>query len=176
MNTKRREFLKTLGLTGIGLSIGLEGFSKNIALKKINKATLALEINPFIIIENTGKITLVNSRPDMGQGSTQAVPSLLAEELEEEKHKTLGVTIIDPLQGRVDVLGPGQRHLGQAIGQFIINRLNHPCRMGQIALFNLTLQHARDKEGVCHTQLVDLKRGFVGDWLFICLSIAIDRL
>ncbi len=82
MNTKRREFLKTLGLTGIGLSIGLEGFSKNIALKKINKATLALEINPFIIIENTGKITLVNSRPDMGQGSTQAVPSLLAEELE----------------------------------------------------------------------------------------------
>lgn len=82
MNTKRREFLKTLGLTGIGLSIGLEGFSNNIALKKLNKATLALEINPFIIIENTGKITLVNSRPDMGQGSTQAVPSLLAEELE----------------------------------------------------------------------------------------------
>lgn len=82
MNTKRREFLKTFGLTGIGLSIGLEGFSKNIALKKLNNATLALEINPFIIIENTGKITLVNSRPDMGQGSTQAVPSLLAEELE----------------------------------------------------------------------------------------------
>ncbi len=82
MNNNRREFLKTLGLTGIGLSIGLEGFSKNIALKKINKANLALEINPFIIIENTGKITLVNSRPDMGQGSTQAVPSLLAEELE----------------------------------------------------------------------------------------------
>ena len=82
MKNNRRDFLKTLGLTGIGLGIGLEGFSKDIVLKKMSPATLALEINPFIIIENTGKITLVNSRPDMGQGSTQAVPSLLAEELE----------------------------------------------------------------------------------------------
>ena len=82
MKNNRRDFLKTLGLTGIGLGIGLEGFSKDIVLKKMSPATLTLEINPFIIIENTGKITLVNSRPDMGQGSTQAVPSLLAEELE----------------------------------------------------------------------------------------------
>ncbi|MFN4147913.1 MAG: molybdopterin cofactor-binding domain-containing protein, partial [Runella sp.] len=45
-------------------------------------SALALEINPFIVIEPTGKIILINPRPDMGQGSTQAVPSLLAEELE----------------------------------------------------------------------------------------------
>jgi isoquinoline 1-oxidoreductase subunit beta len=82
MKKNRREFLKNIGLTGIGLGIGIDGFSKNVVLKKLSPSALALEINPFIIIENTGKITLVNSRPDMGQGSTQAVPSLLAEELE----------------------------------------------------------------------------------------------
>jgi isoquinoline 1-oxidoreductase subunit beta len=82
MKDNRREFIKKIGLTGLGLSVGITGFAKTDSLKKINISGLALEINPFIIIENTGKITLVNSRPDMGQGSTQAVPSLLAEELE----------------------------------------------------------------------------------------------
>jgi isoquinoline 1-oxidoreductase beta subunit len=79
---QRRNFLKSLGLAGIGLGIGIDGFSKTSSLVKVEPAFFSLEINPFIIIDNTGKITLVNSRPDMGQGSTQAVPSLLAEELE----------------------------------------------------------------------------------------------
>lgn len=78
----RRDFIKTLGLAGFGLSIGLDTFAKETLLKKVNPASFSLEINPFIIIDNTGLITLVNSRPDMGQGSTQAVPSLIAEELE----------------------------------------------------------------------------------------------
>lgn len=81
-NIQRRNFLKSLGLAGIGLGIGIDGLSAAAPLKKIKPAFFSLEINPFIIIDNTGKITLVNSRPDMGQGSTQAVPSLLAEELE----------------------------------------------------------------------------------------------
>lgn len=82
MTDSRRDFIKKLGLTGLGLSIGLQGVSAASPLKKLDSNALALEINPFIIIDNTGKITLVNSRPDMGQGSTQAVPSLIAEELE----------------------------------------------------------------------------------------------
>ncbi len=82
MKNNRRDFLKKISITGLGLSIGFDTFADYNPLKKINQAVLSLEINPFIIIENTGKITLVNSRPDMGQGSTQAVPSLLAEELE----------------------------------------------------------------------------------------------
>ncbi len=81
-NIQRRNFLKSLGMAGIGLGIGLDNLSAAPSLKKIEPAFFSLEINPFIIIDNTGKITLVNSRPDMGQGSTQAVPSLLAEELE----------------------------------------------------------------------------------------------
>ncbi len=81
MKDNRREFIKKIGLIGVGLGIGVDTFSKNPELRKISNQAFSLEINPFIIIDNTGKITLVNSRPDMGQGSTQAVPSLLAEEL-----------------------------------------------------------------------------------------------
>lgn len=69
--------------------MGISGFTKDASLKKITPAVLRLEINPFIIIDTSGGITLVNPRPDMGQGSTQAVPSLLAEELEVSLDKVL---------------------------------------------------------------------------------------
>lgn len=80
--TSRRNFLKTTSLTTFGFALGVSSFAKDAVLKKISPAILSLEINPFIIIDTAGNITLVNPRPDMGQGSTQAVPSLLAEELE----------------------------------------------------------------------------------------------
>jgi isoquinoline 1-oxidoreductase subunit beta len=78
----RREFLKLGSLSGLGLVLGVSSFAKNAAPVLLSAEAIQLEINPFIIIDNLGNITLVNPRPDMGQGSTQAVPSLLAEELE----------------------------------------------------------------------------------------------
>jgi isoquinoline 1-oxidoreductase beta subunit len=89
IQTSRRDFLKAAGFTSLGLAVGISGFTKDAGLKKITPAVLKLEINPFIIIDTTGNITLVNPRPDMGQGSTQAVPSLLAEELEVSLEKVL---------------------------------------------------------------------------------------
>ncbi|GGB88403.1 molybdopterin cofactor-binding domain-containing protein [Dyadobacter sediminis] len=89
IQTSRRDFLKASGLTTFGLALGISGFTKDASLKKITPAVLKLEINPFIIIDTAGNITLVNPRPDMGQGSTQAVPSLLAEELEVSLEKVL---------------------------------------------------------------------------------------
>ncbi|GAB3513409.1 xanthine dehydrogenase family protein molybdopterin-binding subunit [Emticicia fontis] len=80
--TSRRNFIKTTSLTTFGFALGVSSFAKDATLKKITPAIVSLEINPFIIIDTAGNITLVNPRPDMGQGSTQAVPSLLAEELE----------------------------------------------------------------------------------------------
>ncbi|MCU0339125.1 MAG: molybdopterin-dependent oxidoreductase [Spirosomaceae bacterium] len=83
--SNRRDFLKTTALTGAGLMIGANSFGKGKNAKKIAKAgaaVLDLEINPFIIISTDGSIALINPRPDMGQGSTQAAPSLIAEELE----------------------------------------------------------------------------------------------
>lgn len=80
----RRSFLKAAGLTGTGLFLG---FSANAggALTNLShdpKAVLAFELHPFIVIDNAGSITLINHRPDMGQGSWQAVPTMIAEELE----------------------------------------------------------------------------------------------
>ncbi|WP_342084215.1 xanthine dehydrogenase family protein molybdopterin-binding subunit [Dyadobacter sp. OTU695] len=89
IQTSRRDFLKAAGFTSLGLAVGISGFTKDASLKKIAAAVLKLEINPFIIIDTAGTITLVNPRPDMGQGSTQAVPSLLAEELEVSLEKVL---------------------------------------------------------------------------------------
>jgi isoquinoline 1-oxidoreductase beta subunit len=81
-SNSRREFIKMSSLSGLGLVLGVSALGKNAFLTKYGEAAFQLEINPFIIIDNLGNITLVNPRPDMGQGSTQAVPSLLAEELE----------------------------------------------------------------------------------------------
>ena len=85
--TSRRSFIKTGSLTGVGLMVGLNSFAKEKHPKKIShtdpkSVVLDLEINPFIIISTDGSIALINPRPDMGQGSTQAAPSLIAEELE----------------------------------------------------------------------------------------------
>ncbi|MFN4146345.1 MAG: molybdopterin cofactor-binding domain-containing protein [Runella sp.] len=82
--SNRREFIKTLGLSSAGLMMGLSATAtpRPINLSGKSPSALALEINPFIVIEPNGQIILINPRPDMGQGSTQAVPSLLAEELE----------------------------------------------------------------------------------------------
>ncbi len=84
MQTKntRRDFIKLSSLGGLGLVLGVNVAGHAEPVKKIAAKVLELEINPFIIIATDGTITLVNSRPDMGQGSTQAVPSILAEELE----------------------------------------------------------------------------------------------
>jgi isoquinoline 1-oxidoreductase beta subunit len=81
--------MKVTGLASFGLVLGISGSAKNATVKRVAPAVLKLEINPFIIISTDGSITLVNPRPDMGQGSTQAVPSLLAEELGVELEKIL---------------------------------------------------------------------------------------
>ncbi|GAB3257910.1 xanthine dehydrogenase family protein molybdopterin-binding subunit [Larkinella harenae] len=87
----RRSFLKAAGLTGTGFLLGFT--ASGSAFQIVNPAmaepagtaphaVLSFELNPFIIIDNTGSITLINHRPDMGQGSWQAVPTMIAEELE----------------------------------------------------------------------------------------------
>ncbi|MDQ3290042.1 MAG: molybdopterin-dependent oxidoreductase, partial [Bacteroidota bacterium] len=95
----RRKFLKSAGLSGAFLALGfsLPGIGKAATLQKLaTPAVLDLEFSPFILIDTTGKITLFNARPDMGQGTFQAMPALLAEELEVSLDQ---VTIL-PTDGR----------------------------------------------------------------------------
>jgi isoquinoline 1-oxidoreductase beta subunit len=83
----RRDFLKVSSLSSLGLVLGVNTLANAAPVKKLTARLMDLEINPFIIISTDNTITLVNSRPDMGQGSTQAVPSILAEELEVDLSK-----------------------------------------------------------------------------------------
>jgi isoquinoline 1-oxidoreductase subunit beta len=81
----RRQFLKLTGVSGAMLALGfsIPTSGKAATLQALDPAkVLNLELDPFIMIDTAGKITLFNSRPDMGQGSYQAVPTLIAEELE----------------------------------------------------------------------------------------------
>lgn len=43
---------------------------------------LETELNPYIFIDSNGKIILFNHRPEMGQGTFEAIPMIIAEELE----------------------------------------------------------------------------------------------
>lgn len=81
---KRRDFLRLSGLTSAGFVMGLSMKGNNgvSAVANLTDSVQSFEMSPFIIIENTGKITLFNSKPEIGQGVYQSIPSLIAEELE----------------------------------------------------------------------------------------------
>jgi isoquinoline 1-oxidoreductase subunit beta len=83
-NSSRRDFIKASSILAIGFSLPSLGNSEIIVHKidTANANALGLELNPYILINDAGKITLLNARPDMGQGTHQALPMLLAEELE----------------------------------------------------------------------------------------------
>ena len=80
IKTSRRDFIRTSALATLGLVIGLDAKSnpKNISALE----TMAIEISPFILIKPDNSITIVNPRPCMGQGTIQAVPAMIMEELE----------------------------------------------------------------------------------------------
>jgi isoquinoline 1-oxidoreductase beta subunit len=89
----RRGFLKAAGLTGAAFALGLSSteaiagpvlnLSAQPGLAQPGAALLeSVELTPFIIIEKSGRITLMNPRPEIGQGTFQSVPALIAEELE----------------------------------------------------------------------------------------------
>jgi isoquinoline 1-oxidoreductase beta subunit len=82
-NESRRDFLKAAGLTGAAFALGLT--TNNVhASPVLNLSALpeSVELTPYILIEKSGKITIMNPRPEIGQGTFQAIPALIAEELE----------------------------------------------------------------------------------------------
>ena len=82
-NNSRRDFIKASSLLAIGFSLPSWGGS-NSEIHKIEatNAALGLELSPYVVIDDLGKIILYNAKPDVGQGTWQALPMLLAEELE----------------------------------------------------------------------------------------------
>ncbi|AUD02297.1 xanthine dehydrogenase family protein molybdopterin-binding subunit [Spirosoma pollinicola] len=83
--TSRRNFLKAAGLTGAAFALGFSS-TDTLASPVQNLSGLALpesvELTPYILIEKSGRIIIMNPRPEIGQGTYQSVPVLIAEELE----------------------------------------------------------------------------------------------
>jgi isoquinoline 1-oxidoreductase beta subunit len=112
----RREFLKHTGLSTAALILGISAHhDADAAVAKLHASNLPLaglsgpaepgNITPYIIIEPTGRITLINPKPDMGQGTYQSIPALIAEELE------------IPLEGTTILTSWGQKDIpGQSAG------------------------------------------------------------
>lgn len=86
ITSSRREFLKTASAAGAFLAVGLGGAGKIFAFAQLPENELELnsstELNTFILISGDNRITIFNPRPEMGQGTWQSMPALIAEELE----------------------------------------------------------------------------------------------
>jgi isoquinoline 1-oxidoreductase beta subunit len=87
ITTSRRKFLKTAGLSGTALFLGFyfpaaAKAGQVISETALNNVEFEIEMNAWIIIDTSGKITLVDHRAEMGQGSFQSVPQIISEELE----------------------------------------------------------------------------------------------
>src|SRR5271165_2355438 len=84
----RRDFIRITGIAGAGLMLGLSMIAKGetpaeqLTREPWEADTAPFELTPFVLIEKSGKITIFNPRPEIGQGVFQAVPALIAEELE----------------------------------------------------------------------------------------------
>lgn len=119
----RRDFLKHTGLSAAALILGISAVNEaEAAITRLRASDLPADlgnfplagpmglpasggITPYIIIEPTGKITLINPKPEMGQGTYQSIPALIAEELE------------IPLEGTIILTSWGQKDIpGQAAG------------------------------------------------------------
>ena len=86
-NVKRRDFLKVAGITGAFFAAGFESFA--LTGGKTELKTLMPEdfingtpMNPFVIIPQKGKITMMAHIPELGQGIFQGIPAIIAEELD----------------------------------------------------------------------------------------------
>jgi isoquinoline 1-oxidoreductase subunit beta len=85
-NLSRRNFIRLGGMTGAALTIGLHfpawAKEKGEVISAENSDTLGVELTAWISIDKSGKVTMFDHRSEMGQGSYQVVPQMIAEELE----------------------------------------------------------------------------------------------
>lgn len=82
----RRVFLQQTGLSGIALTIGCHwpalGRSTGEFIQLNQTEDEATELMAWISVDATGRVTIFNHRSEMGQGTWQAIPQIIAEELE----------------------------------------------------------------------------------------------
>lgn len=82
----RRSFIKNSSGAAVALWLGVS--SNGFATTSTSPSTVK-NFSPFILVESNGTITLFNPKPEMGQGTFQAIPALIAEEFEVSLDKVL---------------------------------------------------------------------------------------
>src|SRR5580765_3172605 len=75
----RRDFIKNAGGASISLWLGI--YAKGTSGKTLDIGE-AKNFTPYILVEPNGGITIFNTKPEMGQGTFQSIPALIAEEFE----------------------------------------------------------------------------------------------
>jgi isoquinoline 1-oxidoreductase subunit beta len=124
----RRNFIKLSGMTGAALTLGLytevKGEEAKIIKPDVAK-NLGTELNAWISIDTSGKVTIMNHRAEMGQGAYQSVPQMIAEELEVDLNK------VDIVFG----VGNEKKYGSQITGgsSTVRSVYKHLCRMGATA-------------------------------------------
>lgn len=81
----RRRFIQLSAMSGAFLALGCTMTTgKEVSIVNLNLASddLGTSLNAYIFITSDGKITIYNHRPEMGQGTYQSIPMIIAEELE----------------------------------------------------------------------------------------------
>ncbi len=83
-NLSRRNFLRVSGLAGTALCLGFYSSAKAKEGRIVSGDAPEgeFDMNAWIKIGTDGKVTLTDHRAEMGQGSYQSVPQIIAEELE----------------------------------------------------------------------------------------------
>lgn len=104
----RRSFIKHAGGAGVALWLGISAKGNPLKASTIPGAG-AKNFTPYILVESNGGITIYNTKPEMGQGTFQSIPALIAEEFEVSLDK---VTILQS-NGEKE-LGAAQRAGGSA--------------------------------------------------------------
>jgi len=89
-NIDRRNFIRLTGITSTALILGLSGKANSIAaIENLSAVADPFELGAYIMINKNGEITLFNSKPEIGQGTFQSIPALMAEELEVSLDKVI---------------------------------------------------------------------------------------
>jgi isoquinoline 1-oxidoreductase subunit beta len=83
----RREFLELCSAVGAGLVLGFYLPAKGEAAPSSKRAGTSFQPNAWIQIDPHGRITLIASKSEMGQGVQTSLPMLIAEELEADWSK-----------------------------------------------------------------------------------------
>ncbi|MES2891557.1 MAG: molybdopterin cofactor-binding domain-containing protein [Bacteroidota bacterium] len=87
----RRKFISVSSLSSVAFTLGFYYPASSRGLGKIingfNADEKGIELTSWISIDKSGIVTLMNHRSEMGQGSFQSVPQIIAEELEVELEK-----------------------------------------------------------------------------------------